>query len=233
MIFNCVYCDYKTSKKNSYLVHQRSNKHHVNQKKYLSKFGESPNNHSEIEDSNPMPNIYKASTQKNSRSKINKSNESKSNHISKSKTVGYKLKKEYEPEIEEIDQIDLEFDIGASLLNDLPDPTKDKNQEIINQKNKPTKGKNMVNDVIRLVSFSNLDDFYKTVSNSFLQQIRFFAEFELLELNKPQQEAFDYIKKKYCYLEHEIYKELLKDLKLSLIVSNFIDDNENPFEINN
>uniref|UniRef100_A0A6C0E8E3 Uncharacterized protein n=1 Tax=viral metagenome TaxID=1070528 RepID=A0A6C0E8E3_9ZZZZ len=228
MIYNCVYCDYKTSKKNSYLAHQKSNKHRANQKKYLSKFGVVPENHTEIEDNtqSTSSNIYKSSTQKHSRSKLNKSN-------NRPKLI----KKEYEPEIEEIDQVNLEFDLDESLLQDLND-LNDVND--VNELNK----QNDVNDVnredygideemVRLVSFSNLDDFYKTVSNSFLQQIRFFTEFGLLKLSKSQQEAYDFIKKKYCYLDQDIHSELLKDLKLSLIISNFIDDHENTFEINN
>jgi hypothetical protein len=228
MIYNCVYCDYKTSKKNSYLAHQKSNKHRANQKKYLLKFGVVPENHTEIEDNtqSTSANIYKSSTQKHPRSKLNKSN-------NRPKLI----KKEYEPEIEEIDQIDLEFDLDESLLhdlndlNDLDDLNDLNKQNDVNDVNQEDDG--VDEEMVRLVSFSNLDDFYKTVSNSFLQQIRFFTEFGLLKLSKSQQEAYDFIKKKYCYLDQDINSELLKDLKLSLIISNLIDDHENTFEINN
>ena len=233
MIFNCVYCDYKTSRKNSYLAHQRSNKHCANQKQYLLKFGVVPENHSEIEDTASAPNIHKPTTQKNSRSKINRSRSKSKNKMNES-------------ELEEIDQIDLNFDLDTTILEDTSDNENERKEDndfidddfidddVVNDfVDDMDDIKDDNKEVIRLVSFSNMDDFYKTVSSSFLQQIRFFAEFELLSLNKSQQEAFDYIKKKYCYLDQEIQLELLKDLKLSLVVSNLIDDRENPLEINN
>jgi len=191
MIYNCVYCNYKTDKKNSFVTHLKSKKHLANEKAYLKEYGEIAPGQSEILVKQPNS---KRGTNIKSREKVLRESPKESPKELPKKFPTHSQKR-------------------SELNSD--DQTEDESPP----------------SVVRLLSYRNLDEFYKTVSNSFSQQVRVYAELDFLKLNKPQQEAYDYFKKKYCYLEPELTKELLKDIKMSLVISTFLSEKDSPLDI--
>ena len=237
MIYNCVYCNYKTDKKNSFAVHAKSKKHLRKEKEYFKKYNKVPDSQSELPNQRkPQQRTPQKKQNQTSNPEIKKE-EIKKEVKKEAKREEVKIEDQVEspivtpsPNIDIVNDTELtDTELTDTELNDNSSRNKNPSRKV---KKIKINAENDINiNVVRLVSFGNLDDFYKTVSDSFLQQIRIYSEFDFLKLNKPQQEAFDYMRKKYCYLDPEISKELLKDLKLSLIVSNFLSESESPFNL--
>lgn len=256
MIFNCVYCNYKTDKKHSFLTHEKSEKHNRNKKEYLKKYKKIPENQSKP---------FQKRTKKVSPIKNNKKN-SNLNPVKKKDLKDSHLHSHI-GDTSKIDNIN-HFN-GSNYIN----PDKKKNQKISKIKSNISQKSDMcsesdddtyininqnldqnielnINDINvynnsfeleseenknesekRLISFKNIDVFYRTVVESFEQQVSLFFEMDFFKLDDDQEESMDYLRKKYQLLDKDLRNEILRDVKILLITSVFQNIQKNQIDL--